>query len=68
MCNVQRHHKEGGGRLCHPDRDVVAEGDDVLLSPPLLQLRNGRSRSSGRSSVDPLELRVNGAGAEVNIY
>ena len=33
-----------------------------------LRVRNGRSRSSGRSSVDPLELRVNGAGAEVNIY
>ena len=31
-------------------------------------VRNGRSRSSGRSSVDPPELRVNGAGAEVNIY
>ena len=37
MCNVHRYHEEGGGRLCHPDRDVVAEGDDVLLSPPLLQ-------------------------------
>ena len=40
-------------------------GGEKLLPP---EIRNGRSRSSGRSSVDPLELRVNGAGAEVNIY
>ena len=31
------YHQSSGSRLSQPDGHVVAEGDDVLLSPPLFQ-------------------------------